>query len=250
MHKSSGIRRVERPAVFDPFARCDCRRYTATGHPELESHCRGTKDMSRAIALSRSQALLAVAVAITALGVPDVARAQALDAASALVIREAFLADMDVVHKKIVALAMAIPEEKYDWRPTPEVRTVSNVLMHIAMEAYFILPASAGGKVTSEWPSFPEARTKLFAITAKKEVLAQLDRAWSYGRGQVAAATGPQLLATRADQQLKAAHIAEFELPPMPFQTAVLWIAGDQHEHLGQLITYARSLGIVPPWSK
>jgi len=86
--------------------------------------------------------------------------------------------------------------------------------------------------------------------TGYEDVLAQLDRAWSYGRGQVAAATGPQLLATRADQQLKAAHIAEFELPPMPFQTAVLWIAGDQHEHLGQLITYARSLGIVPPWSK
>ena len=206
--------------------------------------------MSRAITMVRSQVLLAVAVASAALSVPGVANAQAVDAASALVMRDAFLADMDVVHNKLVALARAIPEEKYDWRPTPEVRTVANALMHVAMEWYFILPACVGGKVTNEWASFPEARTKLFAITAKKEVLAQLDRSWSYGRAQVVSASGPQLLATRADRLLAAVHVAEFELPPMPFQAAVFWIAGDQHEHLGQLITYARSVGVVPPWSK
>ncbi len=206
--------------------------------------------MSRMIALSRSQLLLSVALASAALGVPGAAESQALDDKSALVIRDAFLADMDIVHRKIIALAQTIPDDKYDWRPTPEVRTVSNVLMHVAMEWYFILPASFGGKPTSEWPSFPEARTKLFAITAKKDVLEQLDRAWSYGRAQVAAATGPQLLATRADRTLNALHVAPFEIPPMPLERASLWIAGDQHEHLGQLITYARSVGVVPPWSK
>jgi hypothetical protein len=25
---------------------------------------------------------------------------------------------------------------------------------------------------------------------------------------------------------------------------------GDQHEHLGQSIAYARTNGVVPPWSK
>jgi len=33
-------------------------------------------------------------------------------------------------------------------------------------------------------------------------------------------------------------------------QGAVLMILLDQHEHLGQSIAYARSNGIVPPWSK
>jgi hypothetical protein len=55
---------------------------------------------------------------------------------------------------------------------------------------------------------------------------------------------------TRADQVLNPIHVAEFELPPFPFQRASMWIVGDQHEHLGQPITYARSLGVVPPWSK
>jgi uncharacterized damage-inducible protein DinB len=206
--------------------------------------------MSRAIAAPRRRLLLSLALAIAVFGLPRAAESQELDAKSALVFRDAFVEDIDLVHRKLLALANAIPADKYDWRPTPEVRTVSNVLMHVAMEWYFILPACFGGKVTSEWPSFPEARTKLFAITAKTDVLDQLDRAWSFARAQIAAASGPQLLATRADRTLNALHVAPVDLPPYPFQRAVIWIAGDQHEHLGQLITYARSLGVVPPWSK
>ena len=30
----------------------------------------------------------------------------------------------------------------------------------------------------------------------------------------------------------------------------ILFVAGDMHEHLGQLIAYARTNEIVPPWSE
>ena len=33
-------------------------------------------------------------------------------------------------------------------------------------------------------------------------------------------------------------------------QDALMLILEDQHEHLGQSIAYARTNGIVPPWSK
>ena len=33
-------------------------------------------------------------------------------------------------------------------------------------------------------------------------------------------------------------------------QDALMHILEDQHEHLGQSIAYARSNGVVPPWSK
>ena len=36
----------------------------------------------------------------------------------------------------------------------------------------------------------------------------------------------------------------------MTKQGAVLLLIMDQHEHLGQSIAYARSNGVVPPWSK
>jgi uncharacterized damage-inducible protein DinB len=33
-------------------------------------------------------------------------------------------------------------------------------------------------------------------------------------------------------------------------QGAIMFLLSDQHEHLGQSIAYARSNGVVPPWSK
>ena len=36
----------------------------------------------------------------------------------------------------------------------------------------------------------------------------------------------------------------------MTKQSALMLILGDQHEHLGQSIAYARSNGVAPPWSK
>src|SRR5262249_17905819 len=36
----------------------------------------------------------------------------------------------------------------------------------------------------------------------------------------------------------------------MAREDAVRYLFGDQHEHLGQSIAYARSNGVVPPWSK
>ena len=36
----------------------------------------------------------------------------------------------------------------------------------------------------------------------------------------------------------------------MTKQGALMLILEDQHEHLGQSIAYARSNGVVPPWSK
>jgi hypothetical protein len=36
----------------------------------------------------------------------------------------------------------------------------------------------------------------------------------------------------------------------MTLDGASLAMAGDLHEHLGQLIAYARAVGVKPPWSK
>jgi uncharacterized damage-inducible protein DinB len=36
----------------------------------------------------------------------------------------------------------------------------------------------------------------------------------------------------------------------MTKEGAVRYLFGDQHEHLGQSIAYARTNGVVPPWSK
>src|SRR4051812_17605413 len=58
------------------------------------------------------------------------AHAQVPSAADAVEIRKWYLADIDTVHAKMLALAEAIPAEKYSWRPAPGVRSVGEAFMH------------------------------------------------------------------------------------------------------------------------
>ena len=68
-----------------------------------------------------------------------------IDAKSAATLRAQYMADLDTVHVKIMALANAIPEDKYSWRPAPGVRSISEALMHVASEWFVYVPGSVGG---------------------------------------------------------------------------------------------------------
>jgi len=92
----------------------------------------------------RQRLAMLVSVACFAL-VPAASRAQqpqgsataaVFDAKSAAHVRAAYLADLDTLHAKFMALANAIPPEKYAWQPSPGVRSVSQVFMHVAGEWY------------------------------------------------------------------------------------------------------------------
>ena len=148
---------------------------------------------------------------------------------------------MDSVHVKIVALAKAIPADKYSWRPGTGVRSVSEVLMHIVGEWYFFGPMSVASKAPADFLKTgqkPQERlAELEKVTGKADVLAALDKSWAYNK-----------------QQLKEADVSKMTGKYKPWGVslvdAMLGMTGDQHEHLGQLIAYARSVGVKPPWSK
>jgi uncharacterized damage-inducible protein DinB len=181
-------------------------------------------------------------VAALALAVPPVSSAQApaqdvIDARSAAFFRDRYLADLDTVRFRIMALARAIPEDKYAWRPAPGVRSVSEVLMHVAGEWYYFTPLSAGGKPPADFGPAREALPRLEKIASKTEVIAELEKSWTHAKAQISAVDPAQLTG---------------RYPPwnMTFAQAAFVMSGDLHEHLGQLIAYARSVGVQPPWSK
>src|SRR5258708_12400492 len=64
-------------------------------------------------------------------------------AAPATGFRAEFLADWDDFSKKVVSLAEAMPAEKFTWRPNPQVRSVSEIYMHIA-GGNFSFPRAVG----------------------------------------------------------------------------------------------------------
>jgi uncharacterized damage-inducible protein DinB len=160
-----------------------------------------------------------------------------LDARTAGYLRDRYLTDLDSTHAKIMALANAIPEDKYGWRPATGVRSVSEVLMHLASEWMYYAPLSVGGGPPADFGPPRETLPKLEKITAKRDVLAQLEKGWTYGRAQIASADPATLT-------------GKYKPWGVSLAEASFGMTGDQHEHLGQLIAYARSVGVKPPWTR
>lgn len=157
-------------------------------------------------------------------------------------LRTAYLNDMKDVEGKVVGLAEAIPADKYSWRPGAGVRSVSEVLMHIASEHYVYMPMSVGAKAPADlnMGSGQEVFANLEKVTAKADVIRHLKASFAYQR---------KVLEGEADAGLKTGSVMSFGRKTPVAELFNGYIA-DQHEHLGQLIAYARVNGIIPPWSK
>ncbi len=141
------------------------------------------------------------------------------------------IGQIDAAGKKLIQLAEAMPDETLAWRPSEKVRSSSEVYMHVAQANYFIL-GIAGIKPPGDLPENMEK------ITAKADVIAHLKRSFEYTNGHIAKIPDEDL-----------------EKPVKLFgrdstvRGVLLLLAVHSHEHLGQLIAYARTNNVTPPWS-
>lgn len=178
--------------------------------------------------MRKAPALLMAALA-AALSAPAVAHDEAAPDQAGL--RADLIANLEDAEKKLVALAEAIPADKFTWRPTTEVRTVSEVFMHVAGGNYFL------GRVVGVAP--PEGIGRdLEKETDKAKVVAALKASFDHARkviGEVPDAKLLEKVQSRAGERTGRAIL--------------LLIVTHAHEHLGQAIAYARSIGVAPPWS-
>ena len=152
-------------------------------------------------------------------------------------VRAAVLADLEVMRGKFVGLAEAFPQDKYAWRPMDGVRSVAEVLMLSAMEGYALVPRAFGGTPASLGSQ--EEMAKLRALADKPAVIEHINKGFAHAKAQLTALDDATLGAARPlfGQTRTAPGLA-------------LTVLGDMHEHLGQLIAYARVNGVVPPWSR
>jgi len=160
---------------------------------------------------------------------------QALNAESAAVVKASFLADLEVMREKFIGLAEAFPQDTYDWRPMDGTRSVAEVLILIASEGYGFAPTALGAEAAMS----REESQALRELTDKTEIIDHLTRGFAHATQQIEAIDPATLVGQRT--------VFRRELNT---SEAVLFVAGDMHEHLGQLIAYARANHIVPPWSR
>ena len=141
----------------------------------------------------------------------------------------AFAEDAGTLSKKFTGLAQVMAG-KYDWKPGQGVRSVSDVFNLIVEENGLLADALTGNTSTGAEPA---------PITDPGKMQDALKA--SYANLQKAITGLP-------DNDLRT-HVKLFG-EDMTKQEAVMLILEDQHEHLGQSIAYARTNGVVPPWSK
>lgn len=149
---------------------------------------------------------------------------------------------VDGVHTKMLALAKAFPADKYDWRPGPGVRSVREVMLHIASENY-LLPAMAGTAAPAATrinaKDFASAETFEKRALSRDSVVAELDRSFAHLSSAMGKTATAGLTTT----------VSMFG-QSMPAQDLWVGTTTHLHEHLGQAIAYARMNKITPPWSK
>lgn len=148
-------------------------------------------------------------------------------------VRGEILTQFNEAAGKLEQLAEAIPQEKFTWRPGAGVRSVSEVFLHVAGSNDFMM-AAAGVPSPAQGENDLEHST-----TDKAQVIAKLKAA----NARVRAA----LLAMPDADLDKATKLFGTD---MTYRGVCLLVQSHVHEHLGQMIAYARSNGIVPPWSR
>jgi uncharacterized damage-inducible protein DinB len=140
-----------------------------------------------------------------------------------------------------VDLAAAIPESLYTWRPAEGVRSVREVLLHVAADNY-LLPAMIGftpdpatGIVGTDYQTGTAFELRALG---KDSVIAEVTRSLAFAKQSLTATTPARMEAavTMFGQDFTG-------------QSAWILAVTHLHEHLGQLIAYARMNGVVPPWS-
>ena len=173
--------------------------------------------------MRRTKYLTGVAVAVALLaGVPAFAE----DGPGA-----AYARNLEFVGGRAVQLVEAIPADKMDWRPMEGVRSVSEAAMHMAGANYFF-----AGQMGLAVPEGVDPRG-MEQITDKAEVVATLKASMEH-----------------LDKAFKGVEDASKEMDifgnPGTLEDMMMVAIGHAHEHFGQLIAYARSNEIAPPWSQ
>ena len=148
--------------------------------------------------------------------------------------------DVAGVQKKFIDLANAIPESAYSWHPNG-ARSVGEVLLHIAGENYLIptfmgKPVPAGVAISGSDMKTVEAyeARKL----TKAQIIAELEASFTH------------LHAALPTTDANLSENIKFFGQDLTRQRAVIGTVNHLHEHLGQLIAYARSNNVTPPWSR
>ncbi len=138
------------------------------------------------------------------------------------------------VRDKVVNICDIVPEEKLDFKATPDVRSFKDLIVHIAGEGYTILrPLGSVPGVT------PPTNMELAALTTKADLMKALRDSYDW-QGKLI----DSLTEAAANEMAPGRGGAPGTTPKW---NAIVSLIVDNMDHSGNLVTYVRLNGMVPP---
>lgn len=138
--------------------------------------------------------------------------------------------------RKIIAMAEDMPDAKYDYKPAQDTRSFRGLLLHVAGSNYYFIHPVAGRKMGDDGndPDPGAYRSKASVVTFLKKSFAD----------------GSAVMQQQGEAGLKKEIRNEFT--NQMEHARARWYAGVGHsaEHYGNLVTYYRVRGLVPPESR
>jgi hypothetical protein len=139
------------------------------------------------------------------------------------------------IGRKLTAMAEDFPEDKYDYKPTPEQRTFAEQLLHASGANYFFTNMVEGKPLPAE-ENPPRSKYK-----TKAEVVAFVKQSF---------ADGAAVIKSKGDAGMQGMVVDPFENQKIRVYEMAYGLIEHSGEHYGQLVGYYRSAGMVPPESR
>ena len=156
-------------------------------------------------------------------------------------VRADLLGVLEMQEGKLVGLAEAM-KGHWEWRPSDEVRSVGEVYGHVAA-ANMLIPTYFGIAPPEEFQGESDQATMgnlmaLEQIEDPDETIEHLRHSFMHARHAIARVP---------DDRLE--EVVQYFGTEGTVRTVMTTMMTHMSEHLGQSIAYARSNGVVPPWS-
>jgi len=144
----------------------------------------------------------------------------------------ALLAGWNELGHRMIAIAEDIPEDKYDYKPKPEMRSWVGQLAHAAQANYFFINAALGKPEPADEPDMSQLKTRA-------QLVAFVTKCFQDG-ADVIKAKGDAGMAKTVDAFGQMIRI----------DALGYGMIGHGNNHYGQIVVYYRLNGMVPPESR
>jgi uncharacterized damage-inducible protein DinB len=181
--------------------------------------------------MERVVGVIAAGVLVTGMAVAAGAQSRAV---AAQPVSDAIRSAWETAKKNIHDSAVDVPEALYSFKPVDPVRTFGQIVAHTAGANYEFCAAARGEKTPKPENAFESLATKAAIVTAYDESVAYCDAAFKALTDRTAGDTieMPFAMGKAARASTLIANIVHLS------------------EHYGNLVTYMRLKGIVPPTSR